>query len=363
MPGLPPLNRVSPTCGGIFDIDAKQAQIAQLSSDMSRQDFWSDEQRSTSVVKQLKTLKSTVEPWQAASRKHDEFKELALVLSEDEQDMVAEVAAGVSSLQKDVEQLEFKTLLSGEVDPNSAILSINSGAGGTESCDWAGMLMRMYVRWAEDKGYTVKTLDILPADEAGIKNVTFLIEGDYAYGYLKAERGVHRLVRISPFDSNKRRHTSFASVDVMPELGDTVEVTIDENDLTYETFRASSAGGQHMQKTDSAVRIIHKPSGIVVQCQNERSQFQNKQSALKVLKARLYEAELERKEQEMKKHSADKKRIEWGSQIRSYVMQPYTLVKDHRTDMETGNVNAVMDGALDDFITAYLKQQAQGRTA
>ncbi len=357
------MNRVSPTCGGIFDIDAKQAQIAQLSADMSRQDFWSDEQRSTSVVKQLKTLKSTVEPWQSAAKKHDEFKELAVVLNDDEQDMVAEVEAGVSALQKDVERLEFKTLLSGEVDPNSAILSINSGAGGTESCDWAGMLMRMYARWAEDKGYTVKTLDILPADEAGIKNVTFLIEGDYAYGYLKAERGVHRLVRISPFDSNKRRHTSFASVDVMPELGDTVEVTIDENDLTYETFRASSAGGQHMQKTDSAVRIIHRPSGIVVQCQNERSQFQNKQSALKVLKARLYEAELERKEQEMKKHSADKKRIEWGSQIRSYVMQPYTMVKDHRTDMETGNVNAVMDGALDDFITAYLKQQARGGTA
>jgi len=326
---------------------------------MSRQDFWSDEQRSTSVVKQLKVLKATVEPWQTAARKLQEYQELSTVLSSQDTDMLAELDAGVAGLQKDVEQLEFKTLLSGEVDANSAILSINSGAGGTESCDWAGMLMRMYVRWAEDKGYSVRTLDILPAEEAGIKNVTMLIEGEYAYGYLKAERGVHRLVRISPFDANKRRHTSFASVDVMPELGETAEVTIDENDLVYETFRASSAGGQHMQKTDSAVRITHKPTGIVVQCQNERSQFQNKQSALKVLKSRLYEAEQERKEQEMKKHSAEKKKIEWGSQIRSYVMQPYTMVKDHRTDTETGNVNAVMDGALDDFIIAYLKQQAE----
>ncbi|MBM3246768.1 MAG: peptide chain release factor 2, partial [Candidatus Omnitrophica bacterium] len=258
----------------------------------------------------------------------------------------------------EVDKLEFQALLGGELDKNSAILSINAGAGGTESCDWAQMLLRMYSRYAENHGYAVKTIDVLFGEEAGIKNVTLLIEGEHAYGYLKAERGVHRLVRISPFDANKRRHTSFASVDVIPELEEDSEVKIEDKDLAVDTFRASGPGGQHMQKTDSAVRITHLPTGIAVQCQNERSQYQNKQTALKILKARLYELEREKKEKELlKTYAEDKKKIEWGSQIRSYVMHPYNLVKDHRTGYEAGDVGKVMDGGLDEFIEAYLKNK------
>ncbi len=357
-PGLMRLKPRFAIFEGIFDIDAKKKRIDDLSSDMSRQDFWNDEQQSTAVVKQLKSLKASVEPWELAAKKFAELKELADISADSDTGLVAELDTNLLALQKETEQLEFKTLLSGEADPSSAILSINSGAGGTESCDWASMLLRMYMRWAEDKGYSVKTLDILPGEEAGTKNATLLIEGAYAFGYLKAERGVHRLVRISPFDANKRRHTSFASVDVIPDLGEEIAVTIDEKDLAIETFRASGAGGQHMQKSDTAVRIVHKPTGIVAQCQNERSQHQNKQTALKILKARLYELEQEKKEQELQKHSAEKKKIEWGSQIRSYVLHPYNLVKDHRTDHETGNSAAVLDGKLDEFIEAFLKFRA-----
>ncbi|MDD5347519.1 MAG: peptide chain release factor 2 [Candidatus Omnitrophica bacterium] len=341
---------------GYLDVDAKKKKIDELSGAMSAQDFWSNEAASTQVVRQLKNLKNTVEPWEEAQKKQAELAELAAILGEGEHDVIAELERGTEALRCDVEHLEFKTLLDKDTDPNSAILSINAGAGGTESCDWVAMLLRMYTRWAESRGYSTRTVDILPGEEAGIKNVMVFIEGEYAYGYLKSERGVHRLVRISPFDANKRRHTSFASVDVIPELENEAEVAVEEKDLVIETYRASSAGGQHMQKTDSAVRITHKPTGVVAQSQNERSQHQNKQTALKVLKARLYELKQREKESQLQKiRGEEKKKIEWGSQIRSYVLYPYTLVKDHRTDYETGNSAAVLDGDLNACMEAYLK--------
>lgn len=325
---------------------------------MSEPGFWDDAQNSTRVVKQLKELKSSVEPWDLAFKKYQEFFELTELLKPEDAQLIAELIRNLDSVSTQVEKLEFNTLLSAEFDRNSAILSINAGAGGTESCDWVSMLLRMYSRFAERHGYSLRTIDILPGEEAGIKNVTILIEGEYAYGYLKAERGVHRLVRISPFDANKRRHTSFASVDVIPEIEEDVKVEIEDKDLVVETFRASGPGGQHMQKTDSAVRITHVSSGITVQSQNERSQYQNKQTALKILKARIYELEREKKEQQLlKTYDVQKKKIEFGSQIRSYVMHPYNLVKDHRTDHQTGDVNKVMDGGIDEFIESYLKSQ------
>ncbi len=323
---------------------------------MAHPGFWNDEQNSAKVIKQLKLLKSAVEPWEATFHKYQELKEVAEILKEQDKELITDLTKNTELLAKDVDKLEFKTLLGDEFDKNNAILSINAGAGGTESCDWASMLFRMYSRFAESRGYSVKTIDILFGEEAGIKNITALIEGEYAYGYLKAERGVHRLVRISPFDANKRRHTSFASLDVIPEIEQDLEVKIEDKDLVIETFRASGPGGQHMQKTDSAVRITHLSTGIVVQCQNERSQYQNKQTALKILKARLYELERKKKEEGLlKTYAGEKKRIEWGSQIRSYVMHPYNLVKDHRTDYETGDVDKVMDGGIDEFIEAYLR--------
>lgn len=327
---------------------------------MGNPGFWNDEQNSTKVVKQLKSLKSAVEPWDEAYHKYQEFKELADILKDQDKELITDLVKNAELLNAALDKLEFKTLLGGEFDKNSAILSINAGAGGTESCDWVQMLFRMYSRFAESHGYSIKTTDVLFGEEAGIKNITALIEGEYAYGYLKAERGVHRLVRISPFDANKRRHTSFSSVDVIPEIEEDVDLKIEEKDLRIDVFRSSGAGGQSVNTTDSAVRITHIPSGTVAQCQNERSQYQNKQVALKILKARLYERELKKKEQQLlKQYGQEKKKIEWGSQIRSYVMHPYNMVKDHRTDYETGDVSKVMDGGLDEFIEAYLKQQAQ----
>jgi peptide chain release factor 2 len=304
---------------------------------------------------ELKGLKSSCQPWGVAKEKQEELKELVEIV--DKQDSVS-----LSHLEKDIAQLfvrldklELIILLSGEEDKNNAILSINAGAGGTEACDWVSMLSRMYLRWAEKKGFSVATLDFLPGEEAGTKNITILIKGEYAYGYLKAESGVHRLVRISPFDSNKRRHTSFASVDAIPEISEDIKVEIKPDDLKIDTYRSSGAGGQHVNVTDSAVRITHLPSGIVVQCQNERSQFKNKSQALKVLRARLHEREKEEQRKKLEAGYAQKQEIAWGSQIRSYVMHPYTMVKDHRTNLEKGNVNAVMDGEIDGFIEAYLK--------
>lgn len=323
---------------------------------MAESGFWQDSQESAQVVSQLKSLKSSVEPWQDLYNKHKDLVELVHILDEKDSDLIADINKDLDALVQRLADLEFRTLLSEEFDHSSAILSINAGAGGTEACDWAGMLFRMYSRWVERKGYRLRTTDVLFGEEAGIKNITFLIEGECAYGYLKSERGVHRLVRISPFDSNKRRHTSFASVDVIPEIEEDIQINLTEKDLHIETYRSSGPGGQHMQKSDSAVRITHLPSGIIVQCQNERSQYQNKQTALKILKARIYQLERQKKEEEFTRQFGSKKqKIEWGSQIRSYILHPYSLVKDHRTDYESGNVNAVLDGEIDAFIEAYLK--------
>lgn len=321
---------------------------------MSQQDFWDDSAKSNKIMRELKYLKSCIEPFQNGLEKVKELKEM-LEISLDDQEMLGQIHQELESLEKDINVLELNSILAGPFDRNNAILSINAGAGGTESCDWASMLLRMYTRWADHHHAAIKTLDILHGDEAGIKNVTLSIEGDMIYGYLKAEKGVHRLVRISPFDANKRRHTSFASVDVIPEIEDDIEVQINPDELRVDIFRSSGPGGQSVNTTDSAVRITHLPTGIVVQCQNERSQLQNKQVAMKILKARLYEVKRREQDEKMSKEYGEKQKIEWGSQIRSYVMHPYSLVKDHRTDFETGNVAKVMDGEIDDFIEAYLK--------
>lgn len=344
-------------CGGIFDAPAITARINELNSQTAASDFWQDSQKATKVISELKVLKAKIQPFNDIQNKLKDLKELAALTTSGDTQLLSDLQKDKDVLSKEIDSLEFNLLLSGEFDASGAILSINAGAGGTESCDWAQMLMRMYCRFAENKGYKVKTTDILEGEEAGIKNVTLLIEGLYAYGYLKAESGVHRLVRISPFDANKRRHTSFASVDVVPQISDEIDIKVEEKDLRIDVYRSSGPGGQSVNTTDSAVRITHIPTGIVAQCQNERSQFQNKQTALKILKARLYEEERRRQEEKLQSAYAQKKRIEWGSQVRSYVMHPYSMVKDHRSDYETGNVHAVMDGKLDEFIEAYLKRQ------
>ncbi|MFH1577735.1 MAG: peptide chain release factor 2 [Candidatus Omnitrophota bacterium] len=343
---------------GYLDLDNKKQRISELSEAMASPGFWKDNQKSAGVVSQLKVLKAVVQPWDVIDNKYKDLVELVEVLDKNDADLAGDINKDLDALSQDLAGLEFKTLLSGEFDYNNAIISINAGAGGTEACDWAGMIFRMYSRWAEKKAYKLKTTDSLYAEEGGVKNITFLVDGEYAYGYLKSEKGVHRLVRISPFDANKRRHTSFASVDVIPEIEEDIQLKLEDKDLSIETFRASGPGGQHMQKSDSAVRIIHLPTGIVVQCQNERSQYQNKQTALKILKARLYQVERQKKEEEFSRQfGGQKQKIEWGSQIRSYTMHPYTLVKDHRTEYESGNVNAILDGEIDVFIQAYLKMQ------
>jgi peptide chain release factor 2 len=350
----------SSSSGGIFDVDAKKKLSAELSAQMSVAGFWENCEQSTRVVRELKSLKSSVELWEAARNKYQELHELSSITTPDEIELAAELNRNLAILIQETERLEFKSLLGGQFDRNSAILSVNAGAGGTESCDWVSMLFRMYNRWAQRHGYEVKSIDMLPGEEAGIKNATILIEGEYAYGYLKAERGVHRLVRISPFDSNKRRHTSFASVDVIPEITEDADIKIEEKDLRIDVYRSKGAGGQSVNTTDSAVRITHIPTGIVAQCQNERSQHQNKQTALKILKGRLYEHEQQKKEQELlKQYGVEKKKIEWGSQIRSYVLHPYNLAKDHRTDMETGDTSKVLDGGIDEFIEAFLRLSAE----
>ena len=279
---------------------------------------------------------------------------LELASEEDDDSLEEELLSTTDKLEFAVKDLEFKKMLSGENDINSSIVNINAGAGGTEAQDWANMLLRMYLRWAERKEYKAQIIDILAGDEAGIKNVTFTVDGDYAHGYLKAEVGIHRLVRISPFDAGARRHTSFASVFVYPDIEDDIEINIDESELRIDTYRASGAGGQHVNKTDSAVRITHIPTGIVVQCQNERSQHMNRAVAMKILKARLYEREMKERGKELEKLHSTKKQIAWGNQIRSYILQPYRLIKDHRTGLEAGNVEAVLDGDIDKFIETYL---------
>ena len=326
---------------------------------MSQPHFWDKPAEAQTTVAELKALKQLIEPWKKVHREiHDLGELLSLVESEDES-ALAELESGYKKIEREVELLEFQRLMSDRLDPNSAIMSINAGAGGTESCDWAQMLLRMYLRWAEDHNLEVHMVDLMPGEEAGTKSATFFIRGPYSYGYLKAERGVHRLVRISPFDANKRRHTSFASVDVVAEVEEDIDIVVSDSDIRIDTYRAGGAGGQHVNKTSSAVRITHLATGIVAQCQNERSQHQNKQIAMKILKARLYERKRAEEEQKLKTQYGEKKEIAWGSQIRSYVFHPYTLVKDHRTGYETSNGQAVMDGAIDPFVEAYLKFQAK----
>lgn len=318
--------------------------------------FWDRGKAAQETVEKLKILKRIVEPFEKCEKEAHELSELLGLFDESDAGSFREIQVHLDRLAHELGALEFQRLLSDPLDSRNAIVSINAGAGGTESCDWAGMLLRMYLRWVDRHGYTTRTVDFQEGEEAGVKNTTFIVEGAYAYGYLKAECGVHRLVRISPFDSNKRRHTSFASADVIAEVDDAPEVEIKETDIRIDTYRAGGAGGQHVNKTSSAVRITHLASGIVVQCQNERSQHQNKEVAMKVLRARLFERLLREREAELKAQYGEKKEIAWGSQIRSYVFHPYTLVKDHRTGVETSNGQAVMDGELDAFIQAYLKK-------
>ncbi len=330
-----------------------------MEKDLNEPDIWKDQDRANELSRKLKTVKSIVNPYLEAKKQYDSVKELSEVVEEEDKASIESLLQELLQVKKKINRIEFRCLLSGPFDSKNAIVSVNAGAGGTESCDWTAMLVRMYLRWAEQSGMTFKMIDRTPGDEAGIKSATFIIKGDYSFGNLKTERGVHRLVRISPFDSNQRRHTSFASVDVIPEIDKNIKVDINPNDLRVDTYRASGAGGQHVNVTDSAVRITHLPTDIVVQCQNERSQHKNKSTAMKILKARIYEKKLREKEEKATKDHSSKKKIEWGSQIRSYVLHPYKMVKDHRTDFQTSNAEKVLDGDLDEFIEVYLKKTAK----
>jgi peptide chain release factor 2 len=344
-------------CGGIFEVPEKQMKMTELEKKISNPDFWNDADEARKVTKERKTIESVLNLWNSLEKKVEDchvLLELASEEKDNDEDLEAELRATTEQLQSKVKELEFKKMLSGENDFNDAIVSINAGAGGTEAQDWSNMLLRMYLRWAERKGFKADIIDILAGEEAGIKSVTFTVSGDYAYGFLMAEVGIHRLVRISPFDAGARRHTSFASVFVYPDIEDEIMINIDEKDLRVDTYRASGAGGQHVNKTDSAVRITHIPTGVVVQCQNERSQHMNKATAMKILKARLYKLEEKERGKEIEKLHSTKKQIAWGSQIRSYVLQPYRMVKDHRTGLDVGNVDAVLDGDIDEFIESYL---------
>lgn len=325
-------------------------------------DFWNDQNKAKTTIAETNALKAIFEPYDSLTSQIDDLEvmiELAQAESDHDQTVAAESECDqlLEKIEADYKKFELQSFLSDELDANSAYLSINAGAGGTESCDWAQMLLRMFSRYCEREGYSVTVMDMLRGDEAGIKSATIQISGAYAYGYLKGERGVHRLVRISPFDSNKRRHTSFAACDVVAEIDDNIDIEIDDKDLRVDTFRASGAGGQHVNKTDSAIRIVHEPTGVVVSCQAERSQHANRDRAMKMLAAKLYELERAKQSEEMEKFYGDKGEIAWGSQIRSYVLQPYQMVKDHRNDVETGNVEAVLDGDIQLFIEGYLKSK------
>ena len=322
-------------------------------------DLWEDPEAAQKVMRDLTALRGPVEQYNDLKQRHGDIAALwDLGMEENDDSVQPELETMIKELEHDIEQLQLSLMLSGEYDANNAILTLHAGAGGTEAQDWAQMLLRMYVRYAERNRYRVETMDFQDGDEAGVKSATLLISGRNAYGYLKAEKGVHRLVRISPFDSNARRHTSFAAVDVMPEIDDSVQIEIRAEDLRVDTFRAGGAGGQHINKTDSAVRMTHLPTGVIVQCQSERSQIQNREQCMRLLRARLFELERERQAAEKAELAGDYQKIEWCSQIRSYVFHPYSMVKDHRTSHETGNVQAVMDGDLDGFIEAYLKNKA-----
>ncbi|WP_419955673.1 peptide chain release factor 2 [Neobacillus niacini] len=343
---------------GSLDLENKEARIAELDDQMLHPDFWNDQQAAQTVISEANALKDQVNEF---SQMYETFENLEvsyeLVKEESDAELQAELEEELTNLTSRLNDFELQLLLSEEYDKHNAILELHPGAGGTESQDWGSMLLRMYTRWAEKKGFKVETLDYLPGDEAGIKSVTLAIRGHNAYGYLKAEKGVHRLVRISPFDASGRRHTSFVSCEVMPEFNDEIQIDIRTEDLKIDTYRASGAGGQHINTTDSAVRITHTPTGVVVTCQSERSQIKNRESAMKMLKAKLYQREIEQQEKELLEIRGEQKEIGWGSQIRSYVFHPYSMVKDHRTNTESGNVQGVMDGDLDPFIDAYLRSR------
>ncbi|WP_294144526.1 peptide chain release factor 2 [uncultured Selenomonas sp.] len=342
-----------------LEVPAKEEKIAELEYKMGEPTFWDDAEEAQKINQELNDVKISVDKYKNLKTKFEDAQTLWEMAVEDEDESLEdEINSDLDNVAEGLENLQLEVLLSGPYDANNAILTLHAGAGGTEAQDWTQMLLRMYGRWAERHGFTVETADLLPGDEAGVKSATLFIKGHNAYGFLKSEKGIHRLVRISPFDANARRHTSFAACDIMPEIDDAVEVDINMADVRVDTYRASGAGGQHINKTSSAVRMTHEPTGIVVQCQNERSQLQNREQCLKMLRAKLFELEQEKKEKELAKLEGDQQKIEWGSQIRSYVFQPYTMVKDHRTNEETGNVQAVMDGDLDPFIRAYLSAKA-----
>ena len=349
-----------------IDLAGKSERIADLERLMTATGFWEDQKAAQFVIAELNQLKDKVDQVTELSEDLDELEALAELIAEEmadesseliDPDVVSEYTSGINKFKQAIDGFELSLLLSGPYDGNNAILEIHSGAGGTESQDWAEMLLRMYSRWADDKGYKVEMLDYHAGDEAGVKSATLLVKGPSAYGYLQAEKGVHRLVRISPFDASGRRHTSFASIEVVPEFTDEIEVEIKTEDLKIDTYRSGGAGGQHVNTTDSAVRITHLPTGIVVTCQAERSQLKNRERAMTMLKGRIYEKQLAEQEAAAAELRGEQKEIGWGSQIRSYVFHPYSMVKDHRTNVEVGNVNAVMDGELDVFIDAYLRSR------
>ena len=330
--------------------------------EMQAPDFWNDPEKSNQKMREAKNLKDIVGTMDGLSSQYDDILTLIEMGYEDNDPaIIPDIQQELKEFKETFENIRINTLLSGEYDRNNAILKLNAGAGGTESCDWCSMLYRMYTRWAERRGFALEVIDYLDGDEAGIKSVTFQINGENAYGYLKSEKGVHRLVRISPFNAQGKRQTSFVSLDVMPDIEDDVDVEVKDEDIRIDTYRSSGAGGQHINKTSSAIRITHFPTGIVVTCQNERSQFQNKDKAMQMLKAKLYMLKQEENAEKLSDIRGDVKEIGWGNQIRSYVMQPYTMVKDHRTNAETGNVDSVMDGKLDLFINAYLKWKSLGK--
>nr|WP_314504938.1 peptide chain release factor 2 [uncultured Lachnoanaerobaculum sp.] len=344
-----------------LDLDSKEKKIIELDRAMEEPSFWDDPKESTKIVREAKQLKDTVEKY---NKLKSEYEDIGVLIEmgyeENDESLIPEIEAMLGEFTKEIDALKIATLLTGEYDSSSAIMKLNAGAGGTESCDWCSMLYRMYTRWAAKEGYTVDVLDILDGDEAGIKSVTLQINGLNAYGYLRSEHGVHRLVRISPFNAAGKRQTSFVSCDIMPDIEEDLDVDINPDDLRIDTYRSSGAGGQHINKTSSAIRITHIPTGVVVQCQNERSQFQNKDKAMQMLKAKLFLLKQQANVEKLSDIRGDVKDIGWGNQIRSYVMQPYTMVKDHRTGAESGNVTAVMDGDIDKFIIAYLTWQSLG---
>lgn len=343
-----------------FDLPSKKKTVEELDNRTMEEGFWSDQKKAQSVIRQRNSIKDIIDSYESLLEEMKGLNETADSLKQEMDEELLELASEeAEEAVKKMEDFEVKVLLSGEYDNSNAILELHPGAGGTESCDWTGMLYRMYTRYAEKKGYKVTVLDYQPGEEAGVKSVTILVEGEKAYGYLKSEKGVHRLVRISPFDAGARRHTSFASLEVMPQFNDEIEIEIRPEDLIIETKRASGAGGQHINKTDSAIRMVHKPTGIVATCQSGRSQIQNREEALNILKSRLLQLEIEEQQKKIAQLKGETLANEWGSQIRSYVMHPYSLVKDVRTGYETSQVQSVLDGDLDGFIFAYLKSQIQ----